>query len=90
MMKRGRTDIYAEILEVVSRRGGAPITKIGYASGLPLDRTRKLLNILVSYGLIKESPGERPQFIATRRGLEFLDAYRKMKTFLAIFSETPT
>ncbi|MEM2904262.1 MAG: winged helix-turn-helix domain-containing protein [Candidatus Bathyarchaeia archaeon] len=87
MVKRGRVDIYAEILEAVSRRGSMPITKIGYASGLPLDRTRKLLNILISYGLIKEELGERPQFIVTKRGFEFLDAYRKMRAFLNILSE---
>jgi len=89
-MKRGRADIYADILEAVSRHGGASITKIGYASGLPLDRTRKLLNILISYGLIREGPGERPQFTATRRGLEFLDAYKKMKVFLTILSGSST
>jgi len=90
MMKRGRADIYADILEAVSRHGGAPITKIAYASGLPLDRARKLLNLLISYGLIKEERGERPRFNATRRGLEFLDAYRKMKIFLTIFSGEST
>jgi len=90
MLKRGRVDIYADILEAVSRHGGASITKIAYASGLPLDRMRKLLNLLISYGLIKEIQGERPKFTITRRGLEFLDAYRKMKVFLTILSGRAT
>jgi len=86
MMKRSRVDIYAEILEAQSRRGGASITRIAYASGIPLDRARKLLSLLISYGLTREERGERPSFAATRRGLEFLSAYRKMNGFLTIFS----
>ena len=84
MKKRARIDIYADILDVLKRRTeGTLITRISYGAGLPLDRVKILLTTLAGYGLISvRNAGESRYYHITHRGLEFLEAYRKVQSFM--------
>jgi predicted transcriptional regulator len=84
LKKRSRVDIYADILEVLKRRPeGAPITRIAYGAGMPLDRLKPMLETLSGFGLIAlRVAGDSRLYHIARRGLEFLDAYRKMQGFM--------
>jgi predicted transcriptional regulator len=77
-------DIYADILEVLKRRPeGSLVTRISYGAGLPVDRVKPMLETLAKYGLLSiRFAGESRFFHVTRRGLEFLDAYRKVQGFM--------
>ena len=77
-------DIYADILEVLKRRPeGSLVTRISYGAGLPVDRVKPMLETLANYGLLSiRLAGESRFFHVTRRGLEFLDAYRKVQGFM--------
>jgi len=82
-LRRTKLDIYADILEVVKRhKDGCGITRISYGAGMPNDRTRKFLNELISFGLIKPRVEDPKKYVITTRGLEFLDAYYKLKSIL--------
>ncbi len=90
--KRTKTDLYATILEVVRRyEGGARITRISYGVGVPLDRLREMIEDLTAFGLLRrmEAEGET-RFMATSRGLEFLETYWKMNAYLETFEEAPS
>ncbi|TMI46905.1 hypothetical protein E6H17_07820 [Candidatus Bathyarchaeota archaeon] len=80
--KRSRMEIYAEILEALKRKGSTRITRVSYAVGLPVDRTKNYLKDLSSSGLVGVQTGEDSGYSITHRGLEFLDAYWKLKGFL--------
>ncbi|MGA2460826.1 MAG: winged helix-turn-helix domain-containing protein [Candidatus Bathyarchaeia archaeon] len=84
MKKRSRVDIYADILEVLKRRPeGSLVTRISYGAGLPVDRVKPMLETLANYGLLSvRLAGESRFFHVTRRGLEFLGAYRKVQGFM--------
>src|SRR5436309_16032551 len=75
-------DIYAEILEALKRKGLTRITRVSYAVGLPVDRTKNFLKDLSSSGLVAMQPGVDSGYSITHRGLEFLDAYWKLQGFL--------
>ena len=50
--RRSPVDVYAEILEVLRRAGGPTrVTRLSYAVGMPVDRTRHALALLVRMGL---------------------------------------
>ncbi len=80
-------DIYAEILEALKRKGLTRITRVSYAVGLPVDRTKKYLVDLSSSGLVRSQTGNEAGHSITHRGLEFLDAYWKLKGFLDFVGE---
>ena len=84
MKKRSRIDIYADILEVLKHRPeGALVTRISYGAGLPLDRVKPMLETLASYGLLNvRIAGDSRFYHITRRGFEFLDAYRRVQGFM--------
>ena len=87
--KRSRTDLYAQVLEVLIRYPeGGKITRLSYGVGTPVDRLQKILEALSSFGLVRKfTTDEQTLYFATPRGLEFLDTYWKMKGFLEIFGE---
>ena len=89
MSKRSRIDIYAEILEALKRRGPTKITRVSYAVGLPVDRAKKSLSDLASFGLLRVQKGEETSYSITHRGLEFLDAYWMLAGFLKFLDEKP-
>jgi predicted transcriptional regulator len=87
--KRSKTELYAEILEVITHYPeGARITRLSYGVGVPVDRLKALAERLCSYGLAKKSTNEDEVYYGvTPRGLEFLDIYFRMRGFLEEFGE---
>lgn len=89
--RRTKYDIYADIVDVISRKGVCSITRVSYASNLPIDRAKKSLELLVSHGFIKAiDVGDRKQYSATKWGLEYLETYRRMQRFFAALREPVT
>ena len=90
--KRSKADLYAQVLEVLIRYPeGGKITRVSYGVGVPVDRLRKILEALSSYGLVRKlAVDEQTFYFSTPRGLEFLDTYWKMKGFLEIFGDKAT
>ena len=91
MPRRERTDLFAEILEVVKRyHGRGRITRVSYGVGMPVDRLRDALGQLSRLGLIHvmEDNGATTYGI-TPRGQEFLDTYWKMRGFTQLFDSEP-
>ncbi len=89
MSKRSRVNIYAEILEALKRRGPTKVTRVSYAVGLPVDRAKKSLSDLASFGLLRVQKGDETSYSITYRGLEFLEAYWKLAGFLKFLEEKP-
>ena len=88
--KTRRLDLYATILEVIKRHPeGTRITRMSYGVGIPVDRLKLMVESLCSYGLILKIIGEEEEvyYGLTRRGIEFLDTYWRMKGFLASFDD---
>jgi len=83
LRKRTRYEIYLDILETVRRKGACPITRLSYGAGLPVDRTKKIVEFLLARGLLKEvNIGERELYRITERGGEFLQALRTVRKFV--------
>jgi len=82
--KRARVDIYADILEVLKHRPeGALVTRISYGAGLPLDRVKPMLETLANFGLLTIRLSDESRYYhITRRGIEFIEAYRKVQGFM--------
>jgi len=82
--KRARVDIYADILEVLKHRPeGALVTRISYGAGLPLDRVKPMLETLANFGLLTVRLSDESRYYhITRRGIEFIEAYRKVQGFM--------
>ena len=93
MKKRERLDIYRDILEVLKRQpAGVLITRLSYGAGLPLDRMKPMLDGLTQCDLVvvrvKGDPlqsnlVQRRFYYVTKKGLDFLDAYRRIRDLLA-------
>jgi len=81
--RRTRYEIYLDILETVRRKGACPITRLSYGAGLPVDRTKKVVDFLLAQGLLRqENIGERRVYRITQRGGEFLAALRTIRKFV--------
>src|SRR2546426_10494761 len=85
--KRSKVDIYADILEVLKRRTNSKNTRISYAVGIPVDRAKRFLGDLSSYGLANIQGRDETFYSITHRGLEFLASYHKLKSFLSLLDE---
>jgi len=87
--KRSRTDLFAAVLEVISHYPeGARITKLSYGVGVPVDRLKVLVERLCRLGLVRKAADEEGVYYGvTPRGLEFLDTFWKMKSFLEELGE---
>ncbi len=58
---------------------------------MPVDRAKKTLSFLVSHGFIKEvTVGDRKKYRATKRGLEYLETFKRMRKFFAALEEPVT
>ena len=89
--RRTKYDIYADIVDLISRKGVCSITRMSYGSNLPIDRAKKSLELLISHGFIKEiDVGGRKQYRATKWGLEYLATYKRMQKFFAALREPVT
>jgi predicted transcriptional regulator len=83
LQKRTRYDIYLDVLETVRRKKAVSITRLSYGAGLPVDRTRKIVEFLISRGLLKAvNIGDRQHYRLTERGGEFLQALKTVKKFI--------
>jgi len=92
LKKRERLDIYADILEFMKHKPeGVLITRISYGAGVPIDRVKPMLDNLTHCDLVsvrakgdplQASLVQRRFYNVTKKGLEFLEAYRRIQTLL--------
>jgi len=81
--RRTRYEIYIDILDAVRRRGAMTITRISYSAQLPVDRTKHIVDFLISKGLLRgEDVGGRRIYILTDRGGAFLEALKTVRKFI--------
>ncbi len=86
--RRTKYDIYADVVEMIVRKGQCSLTRISYGANMPVDRTKKILNFLVAHGFISEVViGKSKKYRTTKWGLEFLDTFRRMRKFFAALQE---
>jgi len=86
--RRTRYEIYADLLWIVMKRKSCPITKASYGANLPVDRTKRFLQFLASRGFVKEERIDNStRYSVTKRGLEYLETFRKMRKMFAALSE---
>ncbi len=86
--RRTKYDIYADIVEMVARKGLCTLTRVSYGANMPVDRTKKDLNFLVDHGFINEVTvdGAR-KYRVTKWGLEYLETFKRMRKFFAALEE---
>ncbi|MEA2090099.1 MAG: winged helix-turn-helix domain-containing protein [Thermoproteota archaeon] len=88
MGRRTKYDIYADLLRAVSRRGGCRVTKASYGANLPVDRTKSFLSFLASRGFVRqEIINNSKRYHITKRGLGYLQTFKKMKKMFAALAE---
>ncbi|MEM2148234.1 MAG: winged helix-turn-helix domain-containing protein [Candidatus Bathyarchaeia archaeon] len=86
--RRTRYDIYADVIEVIAKKGVCSLTRVSYGANMPVDRAKKILAFLVSHGFVREViVGERKKYKATKWGLEYLETIKRMQKFLAALKE---
>jgi len=86
--RRTRYEIYADLLWTVMKRKFCPITRASYGANLPVDRAKKFLHFLASRGFVKEETLDNSiRYCITKRGLEYLETFRKMRKMFAALSE---
>lgn len=86
--RRTKYDIYANIVDVIMKKGVCSLTRVSYASNLPVDRAKKSLELLVSHGFVKEvNVEDHKKYQATKWGVEYLETYRRMQKFFAALKE---
>jgi predicted transcriptional regulator len=73
------------------KKGSCPLTRASYGANLPIDRAKKFLSFLASRGFVKEEMADDSRrYRITKRGLEYLETFRKMrKLFAALAEELP-
>ena len=55
---------------------------------MPNDRTKVYLRKLIKAGFVKPKIDNPKKYVITEQGLDFLDAYHKLKSFLSLLNET--
>ena len=86
--RRTKYDIYADIIGVIVRKNLCSLTRISYGANMPVDRTKKVLNFLVSHGFVREiDVDNRKKYRATKWGLEYLETFKLMRKFFAALEE---
>ena len=86
--RRTKYDIYADVIEVIAKKGVSSLTRISYGANMPVDRTKKVLGFLVSHGFVREIiAGDRKKYRATKWGLEYLETFKRMQRFFAALKE---
>ncbi len=82
--RRTKYDIYADIIEIVARKGLCSLTRISYGANMPVDRTKKELGFLIAHGFINEVVvNDAKKYRATKWGLEYLETFKRMRKFFA-------
>ena len=77
-MRRSRFEIIGEILSLAT--DGVKKTPIVYCANLNFNVVSRYLNLLIQEGFISPAAGSAGKFKITEKGLEFLKAYKKLKT----------
>lgn len=86
--RRTKYDIYANIIEIIAMKGLCSLTRISYGANMPVDRTKKILNFLVSHGFVREViVNNSKKYRATKWGLEYLETFKRMRKFFAALEE---
>ena len=86
--RRSKYDIYADILEVIVKKGLCSLTRVSYGANLPVDRAKKILDFLVSHGFVRETiVGGHKKYRTTKWGLGYLETYKRMQRFFAALEE---
>ena len=77
---------------------GVQVTRLSYGAGLPIDRVKPMLETLARCELIRirvvgpplqGSLTERRYYSITRKGLEFLDAYKRIQGLVTVLEAEP-
>jgi predicted transcriptional regulator len=88
--RRTKYDIYADIIEIIARKGLCSLTRVSYGANMPVDRAKKELNFLMAHGFISEVLMEdSKKYRATKWGLEYLETFKRMRKFFAALEEGP-
>jgi len=86
--RRTKYDIYADIVEVIAKKGLCSLTRVSYGANMPVDRAKKALNLLVSRGFVSEvTVGDSRKYRVTKWGLEYLETFKRMRKFFAALRE---
>lgn len=86
--RRTKYDIYADIIEVIAKKGLCSLTRVSYGANMPVDRAKKTLNFLVSRGFVRKvTVGESSKYRVTKWGLEYLETFKRMRKFFAALKE---
>lgn len=86
--RRTRYEIYAELLDLVSRKGVSRVTRASYGANLPVDRAKEALGFLASRGFVKEDNfGDSVIYRITSRGREYLETFRHMRKLFAALDQ---
>ncbi|HVO36854.1 MAG TPA: winged helix-turn-helix domain-containing protein [Candidatus Acidoferrum sp.] len=86
--RRTKYDIYADIIEIIAKKGLCSLTRVSYGANMPVDRTKKELQFLVAHGFIHEVPvDDSKKYRATKWGLEYLETFKRMRKFFAALEE---
>lgn len=83
MKNRTRIEIYSMMLEALDQsEEGLKITRLSYSVGIPTDRARKYLNMLLSAGLIAPNLLDHSFYVITNHGRKFLDAFYVLRGYM--------
>jgi len=86
--RRTRYEIYADLLDIVARRGSCRLTRASYGANLPVDRAKTSLKFLASRGFVKENiVDDSTTYRITKRGLEYLETFQQMQKLFAALDE---
>ena len=86
--RRTKYDIYADIIEIIARKGLCSLTRVSYGANMPVDRTKKEISFLMGHGFITEVALEgSKKYRATKWGLEYLETFKLMRKFFAALEE---
>jgi predicted transcriptional regulator/KaiC/GvpD/RAD55 family RecA-like ATPase len=86
--RRGEYDIYADIVETIAKKDLCSLTRVSYGANLPVDRAKKFMQLLISHGFVRESiVDDHVKYRATKRGLEYVETFKRMRKFFAALDE---
>lgn len=86
--RRTKYDIYANVIEIIAKKGLCSLTRISYGANMPVDRTKKILNFLVSHGFVREvTVNDSKKYRATKWGVEYLETFKRIRKFFAALGE---
>ena len=86
--RRPKYDIYADIIEAISKKGSCTLTRVSYGANMPGDRTKKEVRFLISLGFVTEAVVDASKkYKVTKWGLEYLETCKQMRKSFAALDE---